>query len=88
MSQVRRPWSRTCASQGSIPQMPPPPMMPIPKTSPDPSRSTKGVISGFYISLEQTNMEQQKPPDQSNLARAWHLPQVTFCTRKNNTDPE
>ena len=30
MSQVRRPWSRTRASQGSIRQMPPPPMMPIP----------------------------------------------------------
>ena len=30
MSRVRRPWSRTRASQGSIPQMPPPPMMPIP----------------------------------------------------------
>ena len=30
MSQVRHPWSRTCASQGSIRQMPPPPMMPIP----------------------------------------------------------
>ena len=35
-------------------------------------------------------MEQQKPPDQSDLARAWHLPQVTFVLekKKKNTNPE